>query len=47
VRGGDLGVIQKGQMSATFDETGFALQVGQISDVVESPFGFHLLTRLP
>jgi hypothetical protein len=47
IRGGDLGVIQKGQMSPQFDGVGFALQVGQISDVVESPFGFHVLTRLP
>ncbi len=47
LRGGDLGVIQKGQMSPQFDDVGFSLQVGQISDVVESPFGFHILTRLP
>jgi peptidyl-prolyl cis-trans isomerase NIMA-interacting 1 len=47
IRGGDLGVIQKGQMAPQFDDVGFALQVGQISDVVESPFGFHILTRLP
>jgi len=47
IRGGDLGVLQKGQMAPQFDDVGFALQVGQISDVVETPFGFHILTRLP
>ena len=47
VRGGDLGVLQKGQMAPQFDDVGFALQVGQISEIVESPFGFHILTRLP
>ena len=47
IRGGDLGVLQKGQMTPQFDDVGFSLQVGQVSDVVESPFGFHILTRMP
>jgi len=41
-RGGDLGYFARGQMPPEFDEAVFALPRGQVSDVVESPYGFHL-----
>jgi peptidyl-prolyl cis-trans isomerase C len=41
-RGGDLGYFSRGQMPPEFDDVAFNLPRGQLSDVVESPYGFHL-----
>jgi parvulin-like peptidyl-prolyl isomerase len=40
--GGDLGVFAKGQMPEEFDEIVFRYQVGTISKVVKSAYGYHL-----
>jgi peptidyl-prolyl cis-trans isomerase D len=42
-QGGDLGYNTKGKMVPSFDEAQFALQAGEVSDVVESRFGYHVI----
>ena len=41
-RAGDLGVFGRGQMVEAFDDVVFNLQPGEVSDVFQTPFGYHI-----
>lgn len=41
-RGGDLGFIGRGDYPGVFEEACFSLPVGKTSDVIQSPYGFHI-----
>jgi peptidyl-prolyl cis-trans isomerase SurA len=46
-QGGEVGLFTPGQMDPAFEKAAFALEVGAVSDIVETAHGFHIIRRLP
>jgi parvulin-like peptidyl-prolyl isomerase len=44
-RGGSLGRFQRGMMVPAFEKAAFKLAPGQVSDLIETQFGFHVIQR--
>jgi parvulin-like peptidyl-prolyl isomerase len=45
-RGGDLGTFGRGKMIREFEQAAFTLQKGQVSPIVKTKFGYHIIRRL-
>jgi len=45
-QGGDLGFVKKGVFYPEFEEAAFKLNIGELSGVVESPVGFHIIQMI-
>lgn len=43
VKGGDMGYIHRGRLVEEVEDVAFSLKEGQVSDVIESIFGFHII----
>ena len=45
-RNGDLGTFGRGAMQKPFEDATYALEVGEISDIVDTDSGLHIILRL-
>ena len=45
-RGGQIGPFRRGELVKEFEEVVFNLKNGEISDIVETPFGLHIITKV-
>ena len=45
-KGGDLGFFEKGAMQKSFEDASFALEIGGLSEIVDSDSGIHIILRV-
>jgi len=43
INGGELGIITQGYMPKEFDDVAFSINVGELSDIIKTEFGYHIL----